>query len=85
MKDTFFSEVVTCSLVEIYTYMISYERNFRFQRRRLGPRTINIVAVYSFHKQMFQIYTGVHGVTHRKTVNLKFVTIFIAFRIMEKN
>jgi len=85
MKDTFFWDVATCSLVEIHTYIISYERNFRFQRRRLVPRTIKMVAVYSFHQQIFQIYTRVHGVTNRKTVNFKFVTIFILLRIMEKN
>jgi hypothetical protein len=70
MKDTFFWDVATCSLVEINAYIISYERNFRFQRRRLGPRTIKMVTVYSFHQQIFQVYTRVHGVTHRKTAKL---------------
>jgi hypothetical protein len=49
MKDTCFWDVATCSLVEIHTYIISYERNIRFQRRRFGPCTIKTVAVHSFH------------------------------------
>jgi hypothetical protein len=85
MKDTFFWYVTTCSLAEMYTYIISYARNFRFQRRGLGCRTIKMVAVYSFHQQIFQIYIRVHGVAHRKKVNFKFVRIFILFRIMENN
>jgi len=84
VKDTFFWDVATCSRLEIHTYIISYERKFRFQSRRFGPRTIQMVAVYSFHQEIFQIYTRLHGVTHQNRVNFKFVTIFILFRIIEK-
>jgi len=31
MKDTFFWDVATCSRVEIYTYVISYETKFHYQ------------------------------------------------------